>query len=33
MVKFLKRAVKWYFRKAIETYAWRPTGCTYDIEK
>ena len=27
MVKFLKKAIKWYIRKAAETYAWTPTGC------
>lgn len=34
MIKFLKKAVKWYFNKAAETYALMPTGCTYirDIE-
>lgn len=27
MIKTLKKAVKWYFEKAAETYAWTPT-CT-----
>ena len=26
MIKFLKRAAKWYFTKAAETYACTPTG-------
>lgn len=26
MIKFLKKCVKWYVRKAAETYAWYPTG-------
>lgn len=34
MIKFLKNAAKWYFRKAADSYAWMPTGCMYirDIE-
>lgn len=26
MVRFLKKAIKWYFKKAAETYAWTPTA-------
>lgn len=26
MVKYIKKAVKWYFHKAAETYAWMPSG-------
>ena len=26
MIKSLKKFVKWYFKKAAETYAWMPTG-------
>lgn len=26
MIGFLKKAAKWYFRKAAETYAWMPSG-------
>ena len=25
MIGLLKRAAKWYFKKAAETYAWMPT--------
>nr|DAT77836.1 MAG TPA: hypothetical protein [Caudoviricetes sp.] len=25
MIKFLKKAVKWYFKKSAETYAWTPS--------
>lgn len=28
MIKSLKKFIKWYFRKAAETYAWMPTGIT-----
>lgn len=24
-MKFLKKAVKWYFEKSAETYAWTPS--------
>lgn len=26
MLKGIKKAIKWYVRKAAETYAWTPTG-------
>lgn len=26
MITFLKKAARWYFKKASETYAWLPTG-------
>lgn len=26
MIKYIKRAFKWYIYKAAETYAWIPTG-------
>ena len=26
MIGFLKKAVKWYFKRASESYAWMPTG-------
>lgn len=26
MVKLIKKAVRWYFHKAAETYAWMPSG-------
>lgn len=26
MVELIKKAARWYFRKASETYAWMPTG-------
>lgn len=29
MVNYFKKFIKWYFNKAIQTYAWRPTGNTY----
>lgn len=34
MIKFLKKAVKWYFQKSANAYTWMPTGCAYirDIE-
>lgn len=25
-MKYIKKFIKWYFRKAAETYAWMPTG-------
>lgn len=25
MIKFLKKAAKWYFKKCAETYAWTPS--------
>ena len=25
MIKLLKRAIKWYFEKSAETYAWTPS--------
>lgn len=33
-MKIIKKLFKWYFRKAADSYAWMPTGCTYirDIE-
>lgn len=27
MIKWLKKAIKWYFKKSSETYAWMPS-CT-----
>lgn len=30
MLKTFKKAVKWYFNKAAETYAWTPS-CTIPI--
>lgn len=26
MITFLKKAVRWYFRKTAKTYVWMPTG-------
>lgn len=26
MFELIKKAARWYFRKAAETYAWMPTG-------
>lgn len=26
MVELIKKAARWYFRKAAETYAWMPSG-------
>lgn len=26
MIELIKKAARWYFRKATETYAWMPTG-------
>lgn len=26
MIGLIKKAARWYFRKAAETYAWMPTG-------
>lgn len=25
MVRLLKKAIKWYFKKSAETYAWTPS--------
>lgn len=25
MIKLLKKALKWYFKKSAETYAWAPS--------
>lgn len=32
MMKFIKKALKWYFMKAAETYAWTPS-CTVPYAK
>lgn len=26
MIELIKKAARWYFRKAAETYAWMPAG-------
>lgn len=26
MIEILKKATRWYFHKAAETYAWMPSG-------
>ncbi len=25
-MNFIKKCVKWYFKKAVQTYAWTPSG-------
>lgn len=33
MLKYIKKAVKWYFHKAAETYAWTPSCVEWYIRQ